>query len=161
MSKGKDGRWEEEGVHKQHSQISAASAMPCLPGPGRIIQVQTPPSLSCGGHQKSSMNYTLWPEVWAFQRQKQKYKIPSAKWVWSCLGGGGIFIHIRVCQRCEEKEHVRASHKGKESPNSVGMEKCALGKPGHHALSTAITVSQCVKYSMPQADQFLKSGLQL
>ena len=49
MSKGKDGRWEEEGVHKRHSQASAASAMPHLPGPGRIIQVQTPPSLSCGG----------------------------------------------------------------------------------------------------------------
>ena len=79
----------------------------------------------------------------------------------NCLGGGGIFIHIRVCQRCEEEEHVRASHKGIESPNSVGMEKSALGKPGRHAFSTAIIVSQCVKYSMLQADQFLKSGLQL
>ena len=52
MSKGKDGRWEEDEVHKCHSQTLAASARPHLPGPGRIIQVQTPPSLSCGGSEK-------------------------------------------------------------------------------------------------------------
>lgn len=96
-----------------------------------------------------------------FRDRSKNTRFPVLNECGPVLVGGGIFIHIRVCQRCEEKEHVRASHKGKESPNSVGMEKCALGKPGHHALSTAITVSQCVKYSMPQADQFLKSGLQL